>query len=65
MVTFVDPRHVRPTKVRGRDVFGWTYLEAGFREDGRTKKEGLLALRLFPEDFPPVCAPLGLQAALL
>lgn len=65
MVTFVDPRHVRPTKVRGREVFGWTYREAGFREDGRTKKEGLLALRLFPEDFPEACSPLGLQASLL
>lgn len=31
MVTFIDRSCVRPTKVRGEDVYGWTYLRAGFR----------------------------------
>ncbi len=51
MVTFVDRRKVRPTKVRGMDVWGWTYRRAGFRECGETKG-GLLALQLLPGDMP-------------
>jgi hypothetical protein len=59
MVTFVDERKVRPTKVRGRDVYGWTFRKAGFREVGRTKEENLLALQLLPDDMPAPAAPLG------
>lgn len=51
MITFIDRRFVRPTKVRGRDVFGWTYRKAGFTEVGETKG-GLLALQLLPSDMP-------------
>jgi len=58
MVTFVDRSKVKPTKVRGKDVWGWTYRKAGFSEVGETKG-GLLALKLFAEDFPP--AQLALQ----
>lgn len=56
MVTFVDRRKVRPTKVRGREVWGWTYQRVGFREVGETKG-GLLALRLPPEAMPAPCRP--------
>jgi hypothetical protein len=51
MVTFVDRAQVRPTRVRGRDVWGWTYLKAGFEVAGETKG-GLLALRLAPDAMP-------------
>lgn len=51
MVTFIDRRKVRPTKVRGTDVWGWTYRRAGFSECGETKG-GLLALQLLPADMP-------------
>jgi len=51
MVTFVDRSKVRPTVVRGREVWGWTYLKAGFCEVGETKV-GLLALQILPADFP-------------
>jgi hypothetical protein len=51
MVTFIDRAEVRPTRVRGRDVWGWTYLKAGFEVAGETKG-GLLALRLTPEAMP-------------
>lgn len=64
MVTFVDRAKVRPTRVRGRDVWGWTYLRAGFVEDGETVG-GLLALRLLPDRMPEPEAPIGAQARLL
>lgn len=51
MITFVDRRKVRPTKVHGKDVWGWTYRQAGFRDVGETKG-GLLALQLLPNDMP-------------
>lgn len=51
MVTFVDRDKVKPTKVHSRDVWGWTYRRAGFREVGETKG-GLLALQLLPGDMP-------------
>lgn len=56
MVTFIDRSKVRPTRVRGKDVWGWTYRKAGFIEDGETKG-GLLALRLLPEAMPEVLSP--------
>lgn len=52
MITFVDRRKVKPTRVRGEDVWGWTYRKAGFIEAGETKG-GLLALQLLPEHMPP------------
>lgn len=51
MVTFIDRAQVRPTKVRGQSVWGWTWLKAGFVVAGETKG-GLLALRLAPEAMP-------------
>ncbi len=52
MVTFIDRSKVRPTRVRGRDVFGWTWLKAGFEQVGETQG-GLLAFQLLPADMPP------------
>ena len=51
MVTFVDRSKVRPTMVRGKPVWGWTYRKAGFVECGETKG-GLLALQLLPDAMP-------------
>lgn len=51
MVTFINREKVRPTMVRGRPVWGWTYRKAGFVEAGETKG-GLLALQLLPSDMP-------------
>jgi hypothetical protein len=58
MVTFVDPRKVRPTMVRGTPVWGWTYRKAGFEECGKTKG-GLIALQLSPNKMPPAWKPEG------
>lgn len=57
MVTFIDPRKVAPIKRRGVDVWGYSYLCAGFRPVGATKG-GLLAFQLLPADMPdaaPAC----------
>lgn len=51
MVTFINRDRVRPIKVRGADVWGWTYRKAGFVESGETKG-GLLALQLYPSAMP-------------
>lgn len=51
MITFVDRSKVKPTMVRGKLVWGWTYLKAGFVYAGETKG-GLLALQLWPAAMP-------------
>ena len=58
MVTFIDPKHVAPIKRRGKDVWGYTYILAGFKPDGKTQG-GLLAFRLAPADMPPPRPPAG------
>lgn len=52
MITFVDRKKVRLTRVRGKDVWGWVYRKAGFIDAGNTKG-GLLALQLLPNAMPP------------
>ncbi len=64
MVTFVDRAKVKPTRVRGKDVWGWTYLQAGFRECGETKVNKLLALQLLPQDMPDAESWAGMQSTL-
>ena len=57
MVTFVDRSKVKPTRVRGRDVWGWCYRRAGFVECGETAG-GLLALQMPPDAMPAPRRPL-------
>lgn len=64
MITFVDRRKVKPTIVRGAEVWGWTYRKAGFVDVGETEG-GLLALQLLPASMPAPRAALGMQAELL
>ncbi len=52
LVTFINEKHVRPTMVRGKPTYGWTWLKRGFQIVGRTKG-GLLALQILPADMPP------------
>ncbi len=63
MVTFIDKTKVKPTKVRGMDVWGWTWIKAGFEEVGKTKK-GLLAFQMLPKNMPPPEAPLTSASVL-
>jgi len=64
MVTFVDRQKVRPTIVRGEQVWGWVFRKAGFREVGETKS-GLMALQLQPADMPPPEHAIGMQSNML
>lgn len=63
MVTFIDATKVRPTMVRGREVFGWTWIKAGFERIGETKG-GLLAFGLRPERMPEPEPAVGCQMGL-
>ena len=51
LITFVDPRHVKETKVRGKSIYGYCYLKAGFTHVGFTKG-GLWAWLMLPDDMP-------------
>ena len=66
MITFIDRDEVKPTIVRSRPVWGWTWIKAGFREVGETKG-GLLAFQLLPKDMPePIpAAPRSMHGAPL
>lgn len=63
MITFVDRRKVKPTIVRGQEVWGWTYRKAGFVDAGETKG-GLLALQMLPGAMPVPKMALGFQSEL-
>jgi hypothetical protein len=60
MVTFIDRRKVKPTMVRGKQTWGYTWIKSGFEYAGETKG-GLMALRLRPELMPPPDAAYGTQ----
>jgi hypothetical protein len=63
MVTFVDPKKVKPTMRRGKAIFGYCYLKAGFTHVGYTKA-GLWAWQMLPAVMPePLALPLELEAA--
>lgn len=51
IITFIDPRHVRPTKVHGEAIYGWSYQRAGFTHVGFTKA-GLWAWQMLPGAMP-------------
>lgn len=52
MVSFVDPKHVKPTMVRGKAIYGYCYLKAGFTHVGFTKG-GLWVWQMLPAVMPP------------
>ena len=51
IVTFVDPTKVRPTMRRGKAIFGYCYLQAGWTHVGFTKG-GLWAWQQLPAAMP-------------
>ena len=63
MVTFVDEEKTVDGRSRWHPP-GWCYRRAGFREVGRTKQAGLVALQLEAQGMPPPAAPIGAQASL-
>lgn len=64
MITFVDTKRVRPTTVRGRKVWGWCFIKAGFVEVGETEVNKLLVLQLAPDLMPEPRGALGTQRGL-
>lgn len=55
LITMINKKKVKPTKVHGQLVWGWTYLKAGFQYAGKTKG-GLLVFQLLPGDMPSAYA---------
>jgi hypothetical protein len=64
LVSFVDPKRVRPTYRRGLPIYGYCYMKAGFDRDDDTVG-GLWTWRLRPERMPPAEAPRGVTLRLL
>ena len=62
MVSFIDREQVKPTIVRGVEVYGWTWLKAGWEVIGETKG-GLLALGIRSDRIPEACPPPPLMIA--
>lgn len=52
MVTFISRKHVRPIQRRGKTIWGYSWMQAGFEPDGETKG-GLLAFRITLDRMPP------------
>lgn len=55
MITFVDPKHVPPIIRRGKAIYGYCYLKAGFTHVGFTKG-GLWAWQMLPHQMPEAMA---------
>lgn len=51
MITFVCPKRVPPTMVRGKEMWGYCYQRAGFEHVGYTKG-GLWAWQMLPDAMP-------------
>ena len=64
LVSFVNPRKVKPTYRRGQAIYGYCYLKAGFTHDDETEG-GLWAWLLPPERMPEPQAPRGANLRLL
>jgi hypothetical protein len=58
----VDPDHVAPTVRRGRKIFGYCYLKAGFCHVGFTAR-GLWVWQMLPEHMPAADNRLLMRAA--
>lgn len=63
MVSFLDPKEVKPRTIRGRDTWGHSYFKAGFKHVGYTGK-GLWAFQILPADMPPPQPAIGMQLML-
>ncbi len=51
IITFVDTKHVPPKMRRGKPIYGYVYLKAGFKHVGFTKG-GLWVWQMLPADMP-------------
>ena len=56
MITFVDPRKVKPAIRHGKKFWGYSYWKAGFRYVGQTKGH-LWAFQMLPNEMPLAMQP--------
>lgn len=61
MVTFVDTTKVRPTMRRGKPIWGYCFLKAGFERESHDTEGGLWVYRLRPERMPDARAAIHQQ----
>ena len=66
-ITTVNPRKVRPIKQRGRLIWGYCFLKAGFRRIGETKVRQLGLLQLPLDELREIqpLAPMREQASFI
>lgn len=64
MVSFVDPTKVPGVRRRGRVIYGYCYMKAGFEHVGFTEG-GLWAWKMDPAAMPSAEAPRGVTEELL
>jgi hypothetical protein len=64
MVTFIDPKKVKPTIRRGQAIYGYCYMKAGFKHVGFTKG-GLWVWQLLPDEMPEPQMAIGSQMSLM
>jgi len=63
IISFVSPKHVKPTVVRGKTIYGFCFMKAGFRHVGFTKS-GLWVWQMLPHEMPEAIAlPTALERA--
>lgn len=66
LVTFINPKYVRPIKRRGEDLYGYSYIKAGFvRAVPPETKGGLLAFQLLPGSMPEPQPPINAQLSFM
>jgi hypothetical protein len=53
LYTYVDPREVEPTYVRGHPTWGFCFVKAGWRFVGWTKARKLMIFHFLPEWWSP------------
>jgi hypothetical protein len=61
MVSFVDQKHVKPVMRRGKAIYGYCYLKAGFKHVGFTKG-GLWVWQMLPHEMPAAISFGGMTA---
>jgi hypothetical protein len=58
LISMIDPKHIKPIKQRGKELWGYSYRKAGFHDpllpegcSDRTKG-GLVVVQILPDEMP-------------
>lgn len=63
MISFIDPKEVKPRAIRGRHTWGHSYFEAGFKHVGYSGR-GLWVFQILAADMPLPEPPIGAQFSM-